>query len=186
MEVKNSELTFDWLSVPKGAHVIKSVKTYAQAKDFYLNEDRTIVDQTCMYEVYMVPAKPGSGHLNCGITILYPLLVAGECNMTRGHFHQDLNCEEYYRCQSGQGLLMLMDEKGTCWCERMQSGSLHHIDGHWAHRVINTGSEPLRFEAYWPADSGHDYDRVKKHPFPVRVFKEHDIISFKSVTGGVQ
>ena len=28
------------------------------------------------------------GNLNWGLTVLHPLCVAGECNMTRGHWHE--------------------------------------------------------------------------------------------------
>jgi glucose-6-phosphate isomerase len=40
----------------------------------------------------------------------------------------------------------------------MKPGSLHYIPGRVAHRVVNTGSVPLRFVACWPSDAGHDYE----------------------------
>ena len=77
-----------------------------------------------------------------------PVTIHGECNMTRGHFHMDWDCAEFYFGISGTGLLLLMDEDGKAWAERVAPGSLHHIDGHLAHRLINTG---VRFCAWGPA-----------------------------------
>ncbi|MCB6313949.1 cupin domain-containing protein, partial [Gordonibacter pamelaeae] len=85
--------------------------------------------------------------------MLYPVLVNGECNMTRGHWHENRECVEFYFCLSGEGLLMLMDEDGTTWAEKTYPGSLHHIDGHLAHRLINTGEEPMKIGACWPCDA---------------------------------
>ena len=84
-----------------------------------------------MYEVYSVSSQSEPGKLNWGLTVMHPVKVNGECNMTRGHFHENMDCEEYYWCSKGTGLLMLMDEEGKCWCEKMYEGSLHHIRSDW-------------------------------------------------------
>ncbi len=99
------------------------------------------------------------------------VLVNGECNMTRGHFHENLDCDETYCCMHGSGLLLLMDEEGCCHAEKMSVGSVHYINGHYAHRLINIGEDELKVQCIWPSNAGHDYKRIEKHPFPVRVFK---------------
>ena len=173
MDTISSGLFHVWKGIPQGDNVQVSNKLYKDAKGFYKQIDKTLEDTLCMYEVYSILGKPESGHLNWGLSVLRPFLVNGECNMTRGHFHENLECEEYYWCQAGTGLLMLMDENGKCWCETMKEGSLHHIDGHHAHRLINTGNTDLEVICIWNGDAGHDYKRVEQMPFPIRVFKKN-------------
>ena len=88
-----------------------------------------------MYEVYSFengdPAQ--AGNLNWGLTVMYPELVGGECNFTRGHVHADQSCAEIYFGLDGQGLLLFMDQDGGTWAEKVRRGSLHYIDGRWAH-----------------------------------------------------
>lgn len=123
------------------------------------------------------------GELLWGLTILEPLCVSGECNMTRGHFHQDRNCAEYYFGLGGNGLLLLMDEEGTCHAEKVFKGSLHHISGKLAHRLINTGDEQLKVGACWSPAAGHDYEAIEKREFSYRVFKEDNEIICKERQG---
>ena len=180
MEIIDSGLFHAFGDFPKGEKVEKSEKLYSQAKGFYESIDSSLPDGTVMYEVYVVNAdKIEEGYLNWGLSVLNPVTVNGECNMTRGHFHADLNCEEYYWTSNGTGLLMYMDEEGKCWCESMKPGTLHHINGHYAHRLINTGEEQLRVVCVWNSNAGHDYQRVEKMPFPYRVFKENGKIIVK-------
>ena len=153
--------------------ISRSEKRYRDARAFYKSTDESLDDDTVMYEVQTLNASEnGEGRLNWAISLLHPVTVNGECNMTRGHWHDDLNCEEYYWCAQGEGLLMLMDEDGECWCEKVFPGSLHHIDGHLAHRLINTGNTDLRVICVWNSNAGHDYNRVEQHPFPYRVFRK--------------
>ena len=174
MKIINSGLTHDFNGDLKGKKVEKSQKLYKAAKGFYKSVDESLSEDTVMYEVTTVNAeKQEAGYLNWGISLLHPVTVNGECCMTRGHYHENLNCEEYYWCADGEGLLMLMDEEGKSWCEKMCKGTLHHINGHHAHRLVNTGESDLRVICCWNSDAGHDYDRVEKHPFPFRVFKKN-------------
>ena len=128
-----------------------------------------------MYEVYSFengdPAR--AGNLNWGLTVMYPELVGEECNFTRGHVHADRSCAEIYFGLAGQGLLLFMDQDGGTWAEKVCRGSLHYIDGRWAHRLVNTGDGVLQVGACWPVTAGHDYQWVEDHPFPVRVFKKN-------------
>ncbi|MCF0105960.1 MAG: ectoine synthase [Holdemanella sp.] len=179
MEIINSGLFHAWKNNPQGKGLQISNKLYSQAKSFYESVDETLTENTVMYEVYTIPSKPEAGHLSWGLSVLKPVYVNGECNMTRGHFHENLECEEYYWCQAGEGLLMLMDEDGKCWCEEMKEGTLHHIDGHHAHRLINTSDVDLEVVCIWNGDAGHDYARVEQMPFPVRIYKVEGKIQIK-------
>jgi len=77
--------------------------------------------------------------------------------MTHGHFHANPTRAEYYTTAQGEGRLLLMDRERKTWMEVMSPGSLHYIDGRYAHRVVNTGNVPLIFWACWPSDAGYDY-----------------------------
>ena len=79
--------------------------------------------------------------------------------MTRGHWHENRECVEFYFCIAGEGLLMLMDEDGTTWAEKTYPGTLHHIDGHLAlshaglfHRINEVTPEKLRRHGPWIAN----------------------------------
>ena len=98
-------------------------------------------------EMWVNDSNPGEVHSIIAWKDMKPVLVNGECNITRGHFHQALNCDEIYFCFQGEGLLLYMDENGKCWAEKMSAGSVHYIDGRLAHRLVNTGDGELHIGA---------------------------------------
>lgn len=160
-----------------GEGVVKATK---KLKDAAFFADKTGVDpELVLYDVYAREDVKKPGELNWGLTVLHPVTVNGECSMTRGHWHEDTDAAEYYWCLGGTGLLYLMDEDGTAWCEEMAPGSLHHIPGTLAHRLVNTGDEDLKVAACWPTTAGHDYARVEATPFPERAYKEEGEIVWK-------
>lgn len=182
MEIKRARVLQNYLDgVMSGEKVITSKKLFKDAKHFFANGDCDLSEDTLMYEVYSYSEGSASqvGNLNWGLTVMEPVLVNDECNITRGHFHENLNCAEFYFCFHGEGLLVFMDENGKCFAEEMKVGTVHHIDGKLAHRLVNIGNDQLKVGACWPTVSGHDYERVEKHPFTVRIFKEHGIIKIK-------
>jgi glucose-6-phosphate isomerase len=174
MKIFEPKAKHDFMNgILQGDAVEKSVKLYKDAKHFYKNVDADLRDDTVMYEVYSYSQGDDKvGNLNWGLTVLKPVTVRGECNMTRGHFHKDLNCAEFYFGFAGKGLLLLMDEEGTCYSEKVFPGSVHHIDGRVAHRLINIGDEDMKVGACWPVQSGHDYERIEKFPFKARIYKD--------------
>lgn len=182
MKIVDAKVYQDYLNgVMKGDDVVVSKKLFKDAKHFYEDSDCTLDDETIMYEVYSYAQGDAkqNGNLNWGLTVMKPVYINNECNMTRGHFHEDLNCAEFYFCLRGEGLLLLMDENGNCHAEKMSVGSVHYIDGKLAHRLVNTTEEELRVGACWPTTSGHDYARIEKDPFTVRIFKENNEIIIK-------
>lgn len=106
-----------------------------------------------------------------GTTTLKPIYVDGECNMTKGHFHVGPEYKEYYLCTKGTGFLLKWDGEDDCYAEEMNPGSLHYIDGKYAHRIINAGDDDLMILAVDSAKGGAKYDRIKEEGFPVRCFK---------------
>ncbi|MDF9823805.1 glucose-6-phosphate isomerase [Breznakia sp. PF5-3] len=177
MEIFDPRVQHDFVNgIVEGKDVKISKKYYRDAKHFYLNPDASLADDTLMYQVYSYSEGNSEqvGNLNWGLTVLKPVSVNQECNMTRGHFHENLDCAEFYFGLGGEGLLLMMKEDGTCFAEKVFLNSLHHIDGSVAHRLINTGNEDLKVGACWPTIAGHDYERIEKHPFGARVFKKDD------------
>lgn len=164
--------------VPEGENVESYHKKYSEVS--YLYQDSKRDDDPIVYDVYSYTEGDSQieGHLYWGLTILKPLYFHDECNMTKGHFHEDRNCSEIYFGIAGEGLLLLMNEDGKCWAEKIFEGSLHYIDGHIAHRLINTGDTELKVAACWPTTAGHDYQAIEQHPFPYRVFKKNNKIEF--------
>ncbi len=100
-------------------------------------------------------------------TVLEAGEVNGEYFMTRGHFHVNSNRGEWMMTTAGEGHLVLMDRDGRTSSEPMCTGSLHLIDGRFAHRVVNTGLTALVFMVVWLSDCGHDYDFVTQNGFGI-------------------
>lgn len=126
-----------------------------------------------VYEVHGCPSEvEGPARLLYATTILYPGDVQGEYFMTRGHFHTDPNRGELVFTLKGSGLLVLMDRNRETWTEAMSLGSTHDIDGRHAHRVVNTGHEPLIFLVAWMSDCGHDYESIRERGFGKRFHKD--------------
>lgn len=111
------------------------------------------------------------GNLFVGMTTLEPGTVNGEFVMTRGHYHRDPRASEIYVGVAGQGLLLLMTADGHSRVEQVVPGSIHHILGHEAHRLVNTGRDQLKVFAVWPTTAGYDYEAISAEGFPVRVFE---------------
>lgn len=158
-----------------GEKVRTSPKTLAGLAGIFLDTQAyaTLSPDRLVYEVSsFLPAEPPlPGALNFGITKLFPGKIGREYFMTRGHFHARIDCGEYYWGLEGEGILLLMDGQRAAWGERMFPGSLHYIPGGVAHRVANTGNEPLVFAACWPSDAGHDYETISSHGFPTRIME---------------
>ncbi len=120
------------------------------------------------------PVSEGTeGGLFWGTTEIQPGRVGDEYYMTRGHRHRIADRAEFYATIVGNGMLVLRDDAGNARTEDMTPGSLHYISGNVAHRVVNTGTVPLRFVACWPSDAGHDYDVATNGGFGIRVIERN-------------
>jgi glucose-6-phosphate isomerase len=168
-----------WHNISQGIMEGTGVKYYQKhlkdVQNLYRQAD--LCDQydpeTVVYEVYSFAAGAADtrGNLYWGMTVMEPLLFGGECNMTRGHFHQDRDCAEYYFGIEGEGLLLLMDEQREMWAEKIFPGTLHYIDGQYAHRMVNIGDSRLKVGACWPTTAGYDYASIAAAEFPYRIFR---------------
>ena len=85
-----------------------------------------------------------------------------------------MNRGEYYWCIKGEGVIILMDEQRNCRAEYLHPQSLHYIPGYTAHRVANTGTGELVFNACWPSDAGYNYDEILVNGFSARLLSIDD------------
>jgi glucose-6-phosphate isomerase len=120
-----------------------------------------------VYEVASSPVPESPREVPQSITTIYPGDVAGEFHLTKGHQHPN-HQGEIYLGLSGTGGLLLFDGERAEWIE-MAPGVIGYIPPGWAHRSVNTGSEPYRFLAVYPGDAGHDYQWVLDHGMGYRV-----------------
>lgn len=172
MEQARVDLTTGHLS---GENISDSKRLLGEMAGVFADEDaRARMDaNTVVYQVqsHACVQEGVQGGLFFGVSCVMPGQVAGEYFMTKGHFHQRRETAEYYWCIQGRGALILMDEQGKCWFEKMRPGTLHYIPGHVAHRLANTGTEVLRVGACWPSDAGHDYETIARDGFSARLME---------------
>jgi glucose-6-phosphate isomerase len=129
--------------------------TEATDKILAEEEDRLI------YEVYPVDLPEEEGQVLHSTTVIYPGRIGDEYHMTKGHFHVKRNRAEIYLGLVGEGYLLLMTDKGEVASVPMTAGTIAYVPPCWAHRTVNTGSQPFIFFAAWPGDSGHDYGTIE-------------------------
>lgn len=129
-------------------------------------------DNRLVYRTYGMPgADRESPDLLYASTVIEPGDVHGEFFMTRGHFHVRPERGEWMLVVRGTGALALRDRAGRAWQESLEPGITCLIDGSHAHRVVNTGSEPLVFVVTWLADCGHDYETIRREGFGMRLIR---------------
>jgi glucose-6-phosphate isomerase len=153
-----------------------SVKKLGQLAGIFRDEHSfaRMDQETVVYRVWWwAPVEPGTeGGLFWGTTEISPGRVGKEYFMTHGHQHAVLDRAEFYGTVRGTGMLLLRDRSGRTRHEEMTPGSLHYIAGKVAHRVVNTGEDPLRFVACWPSDAGHDYAAIAARGMGLRVIAD--------------
>jgi glucose-6-phosphate isomerase len=176
-EIKDPEVFFDLKTGKlRSQQIVSSKKELKQLVGVFGDEEKRLsMDQAqIVYEVesYLPVADGKKGGLFWGVTTIHSGKVGDEYFMTRGHFHAEPDTAEFYWGISGEGVLICMDENGNSWAEHMRPNSLHYIAGHIAHRVANTGNEPLVFGACWPSNAGHDYETINKKGFSARLIEK--------------
>jgi glucose-6-phosphate isomerase len=170
----------DWTSGDiHGEQIESAVKRLGDLAGLFLDQAawRAMDPNTEIYRVrFWRPVPDGTmGGLFWGTTVLQPGRVGEEYFMTYGHFHAQPDRAEFYATLRGTGGLILMKEDGESSVEWMSPGSVHYIPGRVAHRVANSGEEPLVFVASWPSDAGHDYARVREAGFSKRLLKRDGV-----------
>ena len=172
------DISMDWTTgLIRGTKFETTKRTLGDLGTFFYDQRAVsaMPSDTLLYEVqsYQPVKEATEGGLFWGNTTLYPGTVGEEYFMTKGHFHHLDNRAEYYVTCKGVGSLLLMEKDGPTVAETMSTGSVHYIPGGHAHRVANTGNEPLVFIACWPSDAGYDYTTIEKQGFSARMMKRN-------------
>lgn len=169
-----------------GDTITMKVKQLGQLQGVYaqaIPEER--LDEIAYRVALDEPSKDAvAGTLQFGVSMINPYTIDGEFSCTKGHFHANLDYDEYYFGYEGEGFLLYWDGKDDWFAERVFPGSIHHIDGKYAHRLINTSlSEVLKVGACWNALAGYNYGAIEESGFPVRCYLEGDQVVWKGQKG---
>lgn len=118
-----------------------------------------------IYQVFQYDVPEFVGELVICTTVLHPGKVGQEFFMTKGHYHSQRDRAEVYFGLTGTGLLLLSKDDET-ESVTIDPGTVAYVPPYWAHRTVNTGSEPFVFLAVYPGDAGHDYGTIETDGFP--------------------
>jgi len=119
-----------------------------------------------VYSVYSVEPGQGDGDLHYGLGVIQPGKVGDEYYLTKGHLHSWRDAAEVYIGLSGQGVMLLEDERtGESKMLRLLPQNIVYVPGNSAHRTINTGDVPLVYIGIYSARSGHDYGAISSRNF---------------------
>jgi glucose-6-phosphate isomerase len=139
-----------------------------------------------VYHAYEAAVPHEENQLVYRTTVIEPGDVAGEFFMTKGH-HHERDSAEFYLGMSGRGLMVMQDRHGVSRTIGMYPGTAIYVPPAWAHRTVNTDSEPLVFLAVFFGDAGHDYASIERTGFNLRVVRggggEPETVT--AATGGV-
>ncbi len=166
MELKLKDFALSFSETEKQARRLSDMKGYFADREA---AGRMIkAGDPVVYEVY---AKESAEHggLSYAVTVINPGDVAGECFMTKGHFHEKPLAEVYLGLE-GEGVIVLQDRKGLSGKVPIAPGRLSYVPGGSAHRSVNTGKSKLKFLAIYSSDSGHDYATIERSGFKERVY----------------
>ncbi|MCC5836037.1 MAG: cupin domain-containing protein [Opitutales bacterium] len=150
----------------------------SEIRDSFLNPD--LIDKMptdedpIVYRVTAVEPSNGTGDLHYGLGIIYPGKVGPEYFLTKGHLHQARETAEVYIGLSGEGYMLLENEKTLeTRMEPLGKGQIVYVPGHTAHRTVNTGDKPLTYFGVYPANAGHDYGAIGKRNFLKVIVEEN-------------
>ena len=118
-----------------------------------------------IYEIRYYPFITSNSDMSLGVTMILPGKIGDEYHMTKGHIHERDDQPEIYYCVQGKGYLLLDTLQGEFRAEAWEPGVITHIPPMWAHRAVNTGSEPLVFVASYHIAAGHIYEKVEQIGF---------------------
>jgi glucose-6-phosphate isomerase, archaeal len=126
-------------------------------------------DDPVIYTGYDADVPPAADHLPFRTTIISAGTVGREFFMTKGHHHHR-DTAEVYVGMSGAGIMIMESRDGEVDQQELVPSASVYVPPGWAHRTVNTGSEPLAFLAIYPGDAGHDYRSVERSGLSLRVY----------------
>lgn len=115
-----------------------------------------------VYAVEEVRPSQRAGDIAFGTTFMEPGRIGEEFFLTRGHVHAIADRPEIYRGEAGHGIILMEAPDGTVALREVTPGSTVYVPGHWIHRTVNVGAEPLVMTWVYPADAGQDYGIIAR------------------------
>ena len=161
---KSFLVDFDTVTgVSKTAETTK--RRLSQMKDMFYDskaaDEILKTDDPLIYEFYELGCPERPGDLLFGTTILYPGKVGSEYYMTKGHFHTHLETAEVYYTLDGEGYMVMENPEGDTIELPLTKGQAVYVPRRYAHRTVNTGTQPLVLFFTFAADAGHDYGTIE-------------------------
>ncbi|MDF2474350.1 MAG: glucose-6-phosphate isomerase [Anaerocolumna sp.] len=162
----DTSFTVDFNLINGFSKTAESTKRYlSQMSDMYHDakaaQDILAKNNPLIYEFYELGCPERAGDLAFGTTILYPGKVGDEYHMTKGHFHTMLDTAEVYYTLSGEGYMVMENPEGDCIEMPLKKGEAIYVPRRYAHRSVNTGSQPLIMFFTFAGDAGHDYGTIE-------------------------
>lgn len=166
----NSSVSIDFLLTSgKSGTAQSSKRTLENMRNAYGDrgavEDLLKQDNPLIYEFYELGVPERRGDLAFGTTILYPGRIGSEYYMTKGHYHNVLETAEVYFTVHGEGIMLMENPEGDWLAEPMKAQAALYVPRRYAHRMINTGSEPLITFFVFDATAGHNYGDIERQGF---------------------
>ena len=158
--------TLDFDKITGQSNEATSTKRYLSGmKGMYYDEkaEQELIksEDPLVYEFYELGAPDKKSDLAYGTSITYSGQVRDEYFMTKGHFHSILETAEVYYCLSGEGYMLLENPEGDWSTQKLSTGKSVYVPARYAHRSINTGSEPMVTFFCFRGDAGHDYGTIE-------------------------
>lgn len=147
---------------PEGEMIIRRLSNMA---DMYQDQEavkEALREDPVIYKFYNVEIPEEESHLQHCISIVFPGKIGNEYYMTKGHFHRIKNTAEIYLTLKGEGKLVMQNPDNRSKVVEMKEGSISYIPPYWAHRTVNTGTEPLVFFGVYRGDAGHNYGIIEE------------------------
>jgi len=137
-------------------HLADMQSIYSDSTAFQSLVDSDGAD-TLAYSVQSQMYGEESGALIVGTSTLLPGMIGNEFSVTRGHLHTISDRAELYYCLSGHGVMLLETVDGQSKTIELNPSQATNVPGHWIHRSVNVGTEPLVTLFCYSADAGQDY-----------------------------
>lgn len=128
-----------------------------------------------IYEFHELGCPERAGDLAFGTTIIYPGKIGSEYYMTKGHFHTILDTAEVYFTLSGNGYMVMENPEGDTMELPLSKGQAIYVPRRYAHRTVNTGTEPLVLFYTFGADAGHDYGTIETKGYRKLIVEENGV-----------
>ena len=153
---------------PRHLSQMKNMFSDAEAAAEILKREDPLI-----YEFHELGCPERAGDLAFGTTILYPGKVGNEYYMTKGHFHVILETAEVYYTLKGQGYMVMENPEGDTIEMPLSEGQCVYVPRRYAHRTVNTGTDPLVLFYTFGADAGHDYGTIETKGYHHLIVEEN-------------